>query len=554
MSELNIGKVIVDATKTSQVVVNYADTSKPDTSTIISNRSQMTATVDSITTAFEASKTYYYDENGGLSISNEGYGIAGFTDADGVFTSYSIVIEIDETITLTAEEEGDITGEHSGGEGYFVDVYYRVSSPEGSWTLFDEDVEVQGDNTWTATGTVATAGTHDFKAVDSVCSACQAQLDDVVVASGVAFLGKYQFNDGDTSSYNLFFDIKYDADEECFFVAGETRKDNFYSGGVAETAKNNPFVMRVEMDGTVTWCKVVRADTFTLQYSNDFRIYISPNTEKIYVTYNAFHKTTDAKMFRIDKDGANYTESTSIASMRSTMIIGEIGSDIILASESDGYAWIHKIPNNFTGVTNFTRISSNETKGYRWSAGYAIHARLGASDTLYFTGCTEQANIQVAKIATVSYSGGAYNMATMATSVSKNTGKNYPLTYHICNDLLHGTGLTQYNASGTHIYENGTDNINNGTDNVYYRCMKYDSDFYASSRGSTKLTKFNGAFASQWDKTPADAVFISEAIDLGDYVAVAGYTTLNGDFDGNNPSNATINGIIYVINKNGTDI
>jgi len=181
MSELNIGKVIVDATKTSQVVVNYADTSKPDTSTIISNRSQMTATVDSITTAFEASKTYYYDENGGLSISNEGYGIAGFTDADGVFTSYSIVIEIDETITLTAEEEGDITGEHSGGEGYFVDVYYRVSSPEGSWTLFDEDVEVQGDNTWTATGTVATAGTYDFKAVDTVCSACQVQLDDVVV-------------------------------------------------------------------------------------------------------------------------------------------------------------------------------------------------------------------------------------------------------------------------------------------------------------------------------------------------------------------------------------
>jgi hypothetical protein len=94
MSELNIGKVIVDATKTSQVVVNYADTSKPDTSTIISNRSQMTATVDSITTAFEASKTLYYDKNGGLSTSNEGYGVAGFTDADGIITIANVFINI----------------------------------------------------------------------------------------------------------------------------------------------------------------------------------------------------------------------------------------------------------------------------------------------------------------------------------------------------------------------------------------------------------------------------------------------------------------------------
>ncbi|MCK9473734.1 hypothetical protein [Sulfurimonas sp.] len=94
MSELNIGKVIIDQTKTSQVVVNYADTSKPDTSTITSNRSQMTATVDNITTAFNASTTYYYDENGGLSTSNEGYGIAGFTDADGIITIANVFINI----------------------------------------------------------------------------------------------------------------------------------------------------------------------------------------------------------------------------------------------------------------------------------------------------------------------------------------------------------------------------------------------------------------------------------------------------------------------------
>lgn len=86
MSDLNIGKVIIDQTKTSQVTVNYADTSKPDTSTITSNRTQMTATVDSISTVFEVSKTYYFDADGGLVTTNQGYGTLGTTDSDGVLT------------------------------------------------------------------------------------------------------------------------------------------------------------------------------------------------------------------------------------------------------------------------------------------------------------------------------------------------------------------------------------------------------------------------------------------------------------------------------------
>lgn len=86
MSDLNIGKVIIDQTKTSQVTVNYADTSKPDTSTITSNKTQMTATVDSISTVFEVSKTYYFDADGGLVTTNQGYGTLGTTDSDGVLT------------------------------------------------------------------------------------------------------------------------------------------------------------------------------------------------------------------------------------------------------------------------------------------------------------------------------------------------------------------------------------------------------------------------------------------------------------------------------------
>lgn len=148
-----------------------------------------------ITGEFPASSTIYFrenyvlqDESGDFATTDQGYGVAGSTDENKKFTLYNYEISFDE-IDLTAGKESDITGEHTGGEDRSLSVYFRTSevgeTPAGEWTLFDEDVEVQSDNTWTATGMVATAGTYDFKAVDTVCSACQVQLDDVVVASGV---------------------------------------------------------------------------------------------------------------------------------------------------------------------------------------------------------------------------------------------------------------------------------------------------------------------------------------------------------------------------------
>lgn len=73
--------------------------------------------------------------------------------------------------------EGNITGTSNGVE---VDVYYRVSSPEGSWEVFEEGVAVIGGN-WSATGTVPGAGTYDFRARDTVDPDGQIQLDSVVV-------------------------------------------------------------------------------------------------------------------------------------------------------------------------------------------------------------------------------------------------------------------------------------------------------------------------------------------------------------------------------------
>lgn len=130
MSDLNIGKVIIDQTKTSQVTVNYADTSKPDTSTITSNRTQMTATVDSISTAFEVSKTYYFDADGGLVTTNQGYGTLGTTDSYGVLT-----VEIKQ-VTLQDFRIEESEAEYRVAEDIHFTAYVNYGNLPSIWTVY----------------------------------------------------------------------------------------------------------------------------------------------------------------------------------------------------------------------------------------------------------------------------------------------------------------------------------------------------------------------------------------------------------------------------------
>jgi len=110
------------------------------------------------------------------------------TDCMGVAAAAADTVNIASIATLTMEApaltagtEGTITGTSNGS---VVDVYSRVSSPKGEWELFDGDVAVDESGNWTATGTIATAGTRDFVAVDTTDSDGFVQVDDVVVASG----------------------------------------------------------------------------------------------------------------------------------------------------------------------------------------------------------------------------------------------------------------------------------------------------------------------------------------------------------------------------------
>jgi len=113
---------------------------------------------------------------------------------NGTDTSDIIATVTMDTPVLTAGTEGTITGTSNGS---VVDVYSRLSSPEGAWELFDGTVAVNESGNWTATGTIADAGTRDFIAVDTTDPDGFVQVDDVTVASGETMIDNFEsYSDG----------------------------------------------------------------------------------------------------------------------------------------------------------------------------------------------------------------------------------------------------------------------------------------------------------------------------------------------------------------------
>lgn len=97
---------------------------------------------------------------------------------------------IDPTLTITTPVlTGGASGTVSGTSNYVgqkVEVELRLAGqdPEDSWTPFGT-ATVAGDGSWTVSGTIASAGTYDFRVIDENIdpAICSAQVDDVVVTS-----------------------------------------------------------------------------------------------------------------------------------------------------------------------------------------------------------------------------------------------------------------------------------------------------------------------------------------------------------------------------------
>jgi hypothetical protein len=246
MSDLNIGKVIIDQTKTSQVVVNYQGTSRPNTTTIISNRSQMVAEVNTIDTAFNANTTYYYDENGSLSASNEGYGLAGFTDSNGVFTSANVFINIstgDEAkYTRTIEGFNDFMGTCSelvteikiyGIKSDTTEVLLATTTPyfsEGSWR-FHENLEFSEDDFDQNEQIIVKAVSEEWIISDEIVATVRditilVPISTVATSNAYSCLGYANLSNVDTitvSVYKLFVWVQ---------IGTLTVTDSFVSGDI----------------------------------------------------------------------------------------------------------------------------------------------------------------------------------------------------------------------------------------------------------------------------------------------------------------------------------
>lgn len=481
MSDLNIGKVIIDQTKTSQVTVNYADTSKPDTSTITSNRTQMTATVDSISTAFEVSKTYYFDADGGLVTTNQGYGTLGTTDSDGVLTVahstpslaltapsagtkyefeesfnvtwtssnitlVNVILEsesggykiyedvvaslgtlavaisesdgfsINETVyiyienthqtvddsvqvqsiatvtinspTLTAGTEGNVTGTSNGVE---VDVYYRTSSPEGSWEVFEEGVAVSGGN-WSATGTIADADTYDFKAEDSTDPDGYAQVDDVVVASGVVLTALQITNASDAvtkgNTYVRYSKIVGDK----IISSGTTTSsklqigENTYLTGVGSGTSKKRWVMCCGKNQIVDWIKFFESsDETTNQFADTY------NGSVYTAECPAYTTTYDGKIKRIIIETGIVTE---LALSKPVSGIAYVGAVFCY----DGYVYVFGSSDQYASNSILWKIApdlSSQKRDDKTGLGRGTDAQIDAT-TGYIHGNSLSCNLRLA--------------------------------------------------------------------------------------------------------------------------------------------------------------
>ncbi len=340
--------------------------------------------LEEITGEFPASSTIYFRENyvlqnesGEFATTDQGYGVAGFTDESKKFTLYSYEISFNE-IDLTAGEEGDITGEHAGGEGSFLNVYSRTSeqgeAPAGEWTLFDEDVEVQSDKTWTATGIIATAGTHDFKAVDSVCSACQAQLDDVVVASGV-----FAFQFGGSGDDYLTKIEKIGTD---YYIAGATNSDTIFGENTGYSSGWVLFLCKLNSSGEKQWIIFGTTSTSRSQIPYDNMAY-DPVTEKIYwvsdCVYSSFADygvNPYNAVKRVALDGT--VEATHSSTTNNSMFCSLCTDGVKVYIHRYAYpnsVYVREIPCNFTtGTTGNTDRAFTVTAGQ--SDAYIINNKL----------------------------------------------------------------------------------------------------------------------------------------------------------------------------------
>jgi hypothetical protein len=216
-----------------------------------------------------------------------------------------------EAPALTAGIEGTITGTSDGIE---VDVYSRISETEddeaGEWELFDGTVAVDESGNWTATGTIADAGTRDFIAVDTTDPDGFVQVDDVEVASGVMTAALQITNDPDAAVKGNTFPTKAYFFEGDIIVHGSTTSSSIrindvdYATGYSSGAAKG-FVARITKAGVVSWLTILpyfsECHSSSVGYNGD-----------IYCVDGDYTSNTVGKVYQVDGTTGSVTTSKSL--------------------------------------------------------------------------------------------------------------------------------------------------------------------------------------------------------------------------------------------------
>ena len=438
-----------------------------------------------------------------------------------------------------------------------IEIHARVS-PSGSWVAIDSSGITLVEGVWS--GNIQIPST-DFAVGDSVeIRVRDAELNSledsavVEVESAVNFLGKYQLNQ--PNNLNSISNFVYDEDENCFFVSGRARNDgsgttNFF-GNDLTTVYWVTYVLRLELDGTVDWCVLPDGNNAGVWSTTGLKV----TNNSIFFTFNkGGADSSKLRVGRIDKNGSNLALAKSTINISQSHILGTIGSDLIVAEGRRGI-WVsgllvYRVPLNFDDDDTLTA-------SHTWDVGFVTHhlptyVKMDGDNNIWVTGCPS-ALIQNAQLKKIPYETNDWNFANMSVEISTDVGQDQPLMYSISSDYSLIAGRANHgNVDNTVIVSASKVEATN-SQRKFEQAEVIDGDVYF--RGREYFGKLDGDFEVDWEKdvTNNDDInsFGGIVQDISGKIAVSGSSS--GNFDGNNEGNTATNGILWILNKDGSDI
>jgi hypothetical protein len=312
------------------------------------------------------------------------------------FYTIDPTLTIDAITDMEAGVQKAVTGT-SNHVGQKVELESRLSGqdPEDSWTP-EGNATVGELGTWSIDVTIANASTRDFRIIDENIDpdVCNAQLDDVVVASGQVEWMQFASTGGDTVLNTT------KVEEDYVYLQGTTTATNLFGeatgvggGGITRVL----FVAKLNKNNfTKVWAKFYTSASVTLGEN------LLDDSTGNYLLFAVIASATNSVLRKIAKsDGATDSDITlDVASSTDTRVWG------IMESASYywmlGYSYVSsvyrttfwRLAKDLTGLTT-TRVQMKVT-----STDYAQNGCISADGNYMIMFEPEGGNIALANLST----------------------------------------------------------------------------------------------------------------------------------------------------------